>query len=59
MPPDMLDTHSPFVLDWRNALGLVLSVLVAFISGPGVLAVLCSSVLCVLLFEENQFSCLD
>lgn len=55
----MLDTHSPFVLDWRNALGLVLSVLVAFISGPGVLAVLCSSVLCVLLFEENQFSCLD
>lgn len=31
----LIDTNSPFVLDWRNALGLALSVLVAFISGPG------------------------
>lgn len=31
----MLVNLSPFVLDWRNALGLTLSVLVALISGPG------------------------
>ncbi|KAF6252545.1 hypothetical protein COO60DRAFT_517022 [Scenedesmus sp. NREL 46B-D3] len=30
-----MDASSPFVLDWRNGVGLALSVLVAFISGPG------------------------
>lgn len=30
-----MDRSTSFELDWRNGLGLALSVLVAFISGPG------------------------